>query len=72
MEVVLVVVVEVVDEGVVVVVLGGDVPVAPPQGFGWQVPGPMSVPPFLRHARGGFTRHLVAPLAPVWQHWIGS
>ena len=31
MEVVLVVVVEVVDEGVVVVVLGGDVPVAPPQ-----------------------------------------
>ena len=70
---------EVVLEGTVVVelevVVGpevGNVAAAPRHGFGWQVPGPMSMPPYLRHARGVFTRHLVAPLARVWQHWIGS
>ena len=57
---------------VVVVVLVGSVAAAPPHGFGWQVPGPTSMPPFSRHARGVFTRHLVTPLARVWQHWIGS
>jgi len=57
---------------VVVVVLVGSVAAAPPHGFGWQVPGPRSMPPFSRHARGVFTRHLVTPLARVWQHWIGS
>jgi len=57
---------------VVVVVLVGNVAAAPPHGFGWQVPGPRSMPPFSRHARGVFTRHLVTPLARVWQHWIGS
>ena len=36
------------------------------------VPGPMSMPPFVRHASGLFTRHFVAPLAAVRQHWIGS
>src|SRR6266571_8060985 len=56
----------------VVVVLAGSVAAAPPHGFGWQVPGPRSMPPFSRHARGVFTRHLVTPLARVWQHWIGS
>ena len=57
---------------VVVVVLVGSVAAAPPHGFGWQVPGPTSMPPFSRHARGVFTRHLVTPLARAWQHWIGS
>jgi len=63
---------EVVVGPVVVVVLVGSVAAAPPHGFGWQVPGPRSMPPFSRHARGVFTRHLVTPLARVWQHWIGS
>jgi hypothetical protein len=54
------------------VVLVGNVAAARPHGFGWQVPGPMSTPPFLEHARGVFTRHFVAPLGRVWQHWIGS
>jgi len=57
---------------VVVVVLVGNVAAAPPHGSGSQVPGPTSMPPFLRHARGVFTRHLVAPLARLRQHWIGS
>ena len=57
---------------VVVVVLVGSVAAAPPHGFGWQVPGPRSMPPFSRHARGVFTRHLVTPLARLRQHWIGS
>jgi hypothetical protein len=56
----------------VVVVLVGDGGAAPPHGSGLQVPGPMSRPPFLRHARGVFTRHLETPLALVWQHWTGS
>src|SRR5437867_9643535 len=56
---------------VVVVVVIGNVAAAP-HGFGLQVPGPMSMSPFFRHARGLFTRHFGAPLAPAWQHWIGS
>jgi hypothetical protein len=71
-EVVLVVEVEVVEEEVVVVVLVGDVAVAPPHGSGSQLPGPMSMPPFFWQARLVFTRHFAAPLPPAWQHWIGS
>jgi len=55
----------------VVVVLVGDAAAALPHGSGSQVPGPMSMPPFVRQARGLFTRHFVAPLAAVRQHWIG-
>jgi len=50
------------------VVLVGDGRAA--HGFGLQVPGPMSTPPVLRHARLVFTRHSGAPLAPARQHWI--
>ena len=55
-----------------VVVVLGDVAVAPPHGSGLQVPGPMSMLPLFWHARLVFTRHFVAPLLPVWQHWIAA